>query len=182
MFYYLFFSWQKKELNKNEFTYHKKSGIKSVLMVLIFVAFAETFVMHLFLMEFNKTVAWVLFGVSIYTGLQIISFTRSISKRPVVIDFLKKRLFLRYGFFSETTIPIEQIEKIEFNKRSLPDDKSIVKLSPLGMLDSHNIILHLNQENTLSGIYGISKKYNKIAINIDEKEKFQKVLNSMLKK
>ena len=49
---------------------------------------------------------------------------------------------------------ISESKDIEFNKETR-------KLSPLGELESHNIIIRLNKENTLIGLYGMKGKKTK---------------------
>ena len=103
------------------------------------------------------------------------------SKRPIFVDIAGGKLFLRYGFFSETTILLKDIEALELNTKPLPVDKSIVQFSPLGHLDKHNIILHLSSKNSLQRIYGIQNSYTSIAIYVDEKEKFVETIRQTLK-
>ena len=94
------------------------------------------------------------------------------NRRLSFIDYNNQTLNLRYGFFNHVKIPIRKIETIESNRRTLPDDKSILQFSPLGMLDSHNIILTLNEDHTMNRMYGLKKEFKKLAIYIDDKEKF----------
>lgn len=62
----------------------------------------------------------------------------------------------------------------------MPDDKSIATFSPLGFLDTHNIILRLKREHTLEGIYGIQKQYKALAIYIDKKDDFVEVIQNKI--
>ena len=180
--YYSFFSWKQRDLAANEFSYYKKSGIQLLVSTFIFLIFIETFAMHLMLQLWNHTVAWILTALSLYTCLQFFALIRSMSKRPVFIDVTNRKLFLRYGFFSEATIPFDDIQQIEANTRPLPTDKSILQFSPLGQLDKHNIILHLKSENTLQRIYGMKNQFTSLAIYIDEREQFINNIESVLGK
>ena len=179
--YYTFFCNKKKELKENDYTYYKKSGIKMVIWVFIFLVIVETGVVHLLLEQWNATVAWVLTFLGLYTCLQVLSLLRSLDKRHISFDFEEEKLYLRYGFFNQTVIPFQQIESIEATKKSLPeDDKRFVKFSPLDMLDPHNLIIHLNGEQLLHKIYGIEKKYESIALYVDEKEQFVEAINGIV--
>lgn len=172
--YYSIINWKTYKLKENEFSYYKKSGIKSVIWVLIFLVIIETFAVHIVILKWSHIAATILTFLSLYTCLQLFAMIRSMSKIPIVIK--DGKLFLKYGFFSETTIDLEEIEDIKMTARSLPANSGMVKLSPLDMLDSHNIILTLKNEHTLIGFYGIKKTYKSIAIFIDEKEKFVETL------
>lgn len=175
--YYSLINWKNYTLKENEFSYYKKSGIKSVIGVFIFLILIETFAVHIIILKWSHVAALILTFLSLYTCLQFFGLMRSMSKRPIVIK--DGKLFLKYGFFTETTIDLEEIVAIKMTARSLPEDSGMVKLSPLDMLDSHNIILTLKNEHTLIGFYGIKKSYKSIAIFIDEKEKFVEALERL---
>lgn len=178
VFYYGFINWKKRKLDKNEFSYHKSSGTIALLGVIIFIIAIETFVLHLLLSKWNSTVAWILTFLSIYSGIQLFGFLKSISKRPISI--LNGKLFLRYGIMNETTIDLVNIESVEISSKDIEFDKETRKLSFLGELESHNIVLHLKQENTLFGLYGIKRKYKNLAFYVDSKNEFLKTLNSAI--
>lgn len=170
----------KKEKTENEFTYFNKSGIKATVWVFIMLIFVETGVTHLLVERWNVTVAWVLTFLSLYTCLQVFALLRSMDHRLISINEEKGILNLKYGFFNQAVIKIREIEQVEINRRSLPEDKSIVQFSPLGMLDTHNIIIRLKSEHVLNRIYGLEKKYTAIAIYVDDKERFVEEINKVI--
>ena len=102
---------------------------------------------------------------------QIFSILKSLNKRLLSINYHTNTLHLRYGFASQTSIPFEDIERIEKTTKTL-DDKEHLKLSAFDMLDAHNIIIYLNQTQTIDRIYGIRKQYKSIAFFVDDKELF----------
>lgn len=178
--YYGFINWKKSVLKEGEFSYHKKSTIISILIGFLMVILIETFALHYLLSKWNMVVAWILTVLSIYTGLQIYALARSIAKRPIKIDVNSEKLILRFGFFAEWSVAINAIEKVELSNKDLPEDKSIVPFSPLGSLTEHNVILHFYREQQFSGFYGFSKKATKLAIYIDEKQQFSKMLQQYM--
>lgn len=180
MFYYLFFSWKKKNLSENEYSYYKESGLISLLFGIVLVLIIETVALHVFLIKWNAIVAWILTILSIYTTLQILSLIKSLNKRPMVVDKENRKLLLRYGFFAEANISLDEILEIEVSSKDLPEDKSIVRFSPLGEIEGHNIIIHLKNENKFKSLYGFSKKYTSIAFTVDKKQELKKVLEEML--
>jgi len=112
--------------------------------------------------------------------VQFMSLMRSMNHRHVEIDHDAKMLHLRYGFFAESSIPFAAITEIEKHKKSLPADKSVLKFSPMDMLDSHNVILRLSMTHILHKIYGMKKDFQNIAIFIDDREKFISQLEEAL--
>ena len=171
VFYYLFSTKKRAVVQENEFTYFKKNGIKTVLIVILFVLAIELFAMHLLLAKWKETAAWIVTFFSIYAMFQILSISKSLNRRLFSINYNTKTLHLRYGFASQTYIPFEHIEHIEKSTKTL-DSKEHVKLSAFDMLDAHNVIIYLNETQTIDRIYGIKKQYKSIVLFVDDKELF----------
>jgi len=178
--YYLFASSKKQTTKETEYTYFQKSGIKSVVGVFLFLILVETFVVHILVQEWNVTIAWVLTGLGLYTIMQIVAILRSMNKRLISIDHQNKVVRLRYGFACQSSIPFEQIERIESTRKSLPKDKSYTSLSIFDLLDSHNLVIHLNETQTLHKIYGMQKNYKSIAVYIDDKDAFVQEMEMLI--
>lgn len=174
VFYYLFFSWLKTPLTANTFSYHKKSGTLITLYVLMGLFIMEASVVHMILMKWSPTIAWVLTVLSIYTMLQIIAFIRSMPKNPIVID--NGNLILRYGYLRSSIIPVANVEAVELSQKSITIDTRNQKLSPFAGLESHNIIIHLREKAILKGVYGFKKSYTSIALYVDDREGLKKAL------
>ena len=83
---------------------------------------------------------------------------------------------------TEATIAIKDIERIEISSKDIELDKETRKLSFLGELESHNIILHLKEENTLIGLYGIQRKFKRLVLFVDEKGAFKNQLQAIIEK
>lgn len=176
VFYYGFIYWKKRPLKENEFSYHKESGTLSLLAAIICIIAIETVAFHALLVKWNLIVAWIFTGLSIYSGFQLFGFLKSILKRPIAIQ--EGKLYLRYGIMNETTIDLKDIKHIELSSKELEFDKTTRKLSFLGALESHNVILTLHKEHALTGLYGIQKTYTTLALHIDTKEQFKKNIDA----
>ncbi len=177
--YYGLISWRKKELYKNEFTYHKNSGTIGLFVALIVIITIETYVLHILLLKWSTIAAWIATVLSIYTTLQIFGFLKSITKRPIAIT--EDLIHLRYGILSETAIKICDIESIEISTKDIEINHETKKLSPLGELENHNLIIRLKKEHFLSGIYGLQKPFKNIAFYVDDKEKFKNLVENSVK-
>ena len=180
--YYLFSSRKNPSIDEHDFTYFKKSGIKAVVGVFLFLLLIETFIVHLVVAKWSVSVAWILTILGLYTGLQVLSILRSMDKRLISINYEGQQLNLRYGFGAQTTIPFHCIKSIEQNKKSLPDDNSIIRFSVFDILDPHNVIIHLNKERTLHKIYGFEKKYQSLAIYVDDAALFVNKVKAAISK
>ncbi len=181
--YYSILNWKKNKINPlKEFTYHKNSGTVGLLGALVFIVIVETIAIHLLLAQWSVTAAWILSFLSIYTGFQLLAFAKSFSRRPILIE--NDILYLRYGIMSETEIEIKNIKSIEISEKPLKEliemegvkdkkqQKLYQKLSPLGDLEAHNIIIYLHTKNILTGIYGIKKEFEVLGFHVDEKNNF----------
>ena len=73
------------------------------MFVLIFSIAIETFAIHLLLLKWSETAAWILTGISIYTAIQVFGLAKSITQRPIVIKYLALDRSLMYPL---TNLPI----------------------------------------------------------------------------
>ncbi len=177
--YYGFMNWRNPKLKENEFTYHKNSGTIALLGAFILIIGGETIAFHFLLALWSTTAAWILTILSIYTAIQVFGFAKSLSKRPSSIN--QDILSLKYGILNEVEISFTDIDNIELSKKPLDEKDVLTKsLSPLGELESHNLIIHLNKENQLIGLYGIRKKFTVLAFHIDNSEEFKSQLDNAL--
>ncbi|WKN46156.1 PH domain-containing protein [Tunicatimonas pelagia] len=175
--YYGFLNWRTRTLQKNEFTYHKESGTPALLGAFIFIIIIETFVLHLLLAKWSIIAAWVLSGLSIYTALQVFGFARSLAKRPISIN--ENSLTLRYGILNEVEIPFSAIQSVELTSHSV-ERPHFAKLSPLGEMENHNVVISLKKENRLIGLYGMKKRFKVIGLHIDKPKEFKEQIDQLL--
>jgi hypothetical protein len=178
VFYYGFIYWKKRKLKHNEFSYHKESGSVTLLVAIIFIVAIETVTLHILLAKWNITVAWVLTFLSIYSGIQLFGFLKSMLKRPILIE--NSKLLLRYGIMTETLIDLANIESIEISSKDIELNQETRKLSLLGELESHNVVIRLKEENTLIGLYGIKRKYTNLVLFVDNKSEFKNQIENAM--
>jgi len=175
VFYYGFVSWKKLELNTNEFSYYKSSGVVSIYIAFIIIIGVETFGLHALLSNSYPTLAWILTIFSIYTGFQLFGFVKSILKRPILIK--NNTLYLRYGIMREATISLEDIIDCEITSKDIEEDSGVKLFSLLGAIESHNIVLQFKTPQKITGLYGITKYCKGLALSVDDKEHFIKQLD-----
>lgn len=178
VFYYGFINWKTREINENEFTYHKNSGTTALFGGFIMLIGIETVAIHFLLARWSIVAAWILTALSVYTAIQVFGFAKSLYKRPISIN--NDSLTLKYGILNEVEIPFSDIDKIELSRKSLKKDILTKTLSPFRELESHNIIIHLKKENELVGLYGMKKKFKVLGLHIDEPQEFNGKMENAL--
>lgn len=181
LIYYGFFNFKSVKLKPNEFSNYKGSGILSTLGAVIFLVGVEMITIHILASKWSTTLAWVLTGLSIYSAIQLIGIIRSVPKRPIIIK--DKQLILRFGMLSETIIPFEVINTIDFADSSDYDKEKTTKtLSLLGELENSNIVIHLKSPQELTFIYGKPKTFTKLLCFVDDHQSFKTEVESHLSK
>lgn len=176
--YYGFLYWKKRTIKENEFTYHKDSGTITLFIAIIFIIGIETLVLHHLLAKWSTVAAWILTILSIYSGIQFLGFLKSMIKRPISIE--NNTLFLRYGIMNETAICLSTINSVEISSKEIEFNDETRRLSILGELEGHNVIIRLKEENTLTGLYGTRRTYKNIALYVDKKVEFKDCIESYL--
>ena len=159
-FYYGLFAWRRPALQSNQYTYHKESGTMGLLGAVIFMVLVETSVVHLLLQGYSHVTAWVLTGISLYSGLQLLGMARSMGKRPIALT--NDTLQLRYGIMAQVDVPLSQIKSVQPVSGELIFDDHTRQLSPLGSLDNYNVAIEVQQPHTLLGLWGMKKTFTSI--------------------
>lgn len=179
MLYYSFIAWGKPSYQENEFTIHKQSGVLVVLSFIIGLVVIETGVLHLLLQEWNAIVAWVLTGLSVYSGFQIFGFIKSIPRRPVLVS--EDSIQLRFGMMAQVDVPFTAVKRVDLFKKELPEGSPIVELSPLGPLSGgHNARITLKRQLTLEKLFGRRKNFEEIVFFVDDAEQFVELVNKRM--
>lgn len=175
---YAFFWWRIKSEylpHQYPFTMHRKSGVGVTIGALMLATIAETIAVHLLLANWNYTLAIVLLMLSIYSFVFLIGYLAAIYKRPTLIE--NNQLLLRIGFVWYAVIDLSNIETIETVRRVDEADKTILNVAS-SLLILPNILITLKTPQTLTWLYGIKKTTSKIALYMDERDKFIEALKS----
>ena len=139
-------------------------------MVLIFLLGIETFAVQLLLQGWNGTVAWVLTGISIYSGFQLLGIIKSIPRRPIKIK--DNQLHLRWGIMTESTIKHNEIKQVVEFKNDVEKTDGYGSLSPFRSLEGHNVLIITENPVLITGIYGTKQEYTKILLHVDQPQAF----------
>lgn len=176
VFHYAIIGWNPQiEAPKGErFTYHKESGYFAFLGVIIFALVVETAIFHLLLMQWSNVAAWILTGISIYSLFFVFGDFNAIRKRPIY--FKEDGLMVRVGIRWRVFIPFEEIESVELR---IPD-KDKEEFANFIVAGEANTVINLKSEVTAKGLYGFKKTFSRLALNMDNRQDFQKQLSEKI--
>lgn len=177
-FYYGLLHWKTVKPDENQFTYHKNLGTPALMFAFVGLIAIETVAFHLLLIRWNMAAAWFLTTLSVYSGIQILGFAKSLSKRPAYIGY--EKLFLPYGIMAEATIDYHQISSVETIKGSEELAGDTLPLSPLSVTENPNLLIHLNETIVFRSFYGSKKECRSLAVSIDQKEQFIEKLQTKI--
>ncbi|AXG69878.1 hypothetical protein KORDIASMS9_02106 [Kordia sp. SMS9] len=96
-------------------------------------------------------------------------------KRPIAIE--NDQVLLRYGIMQEAEISIENIKNITLTSTEFDKEENIARLSLLGELEGHNVLIETHHEHTLRGLFGTKMTFPKIALHIDKPTDFKKYID-----
>ena len=179
MIFYSLLRWKKVPITESDYTYHKKSGITTIWVFILFLVIAETVAVHFLLGLWSPIAAWILTVLSIYGGVQILGISKSMKQRPIKVK--DDHLYVRYGILKEATVPLTQIESFEKNTKPVEDAalEEYATLSPLYGMEGSNVRIAFREPVTLKMLYG-KKEVPGVALYIDEVDDFVKTLDEQL--
>lgn len=170
MFYYVLGSWKAMIPGKTQFSTYRESGILSIFAGVLLILAVETIWLHAYLQKIDLTLAWIITGLSIYSGLQVFAHIKALRSRGHILN--PDQLTLRYGLFSEVHIAYNNIDELVFTSEN-PTSRSEKKLALLGEMEPHNLMIKLKQPVTIYKIYGLRSQAASIYFQCDQKEGFR---------
>ena len=154
------------------FTYH--TYLTPMLAAFMVLQVLELSVVHLLLMLWNPTVAWVMFALSIGGLLWTIAFIKSLRINPVLLT--ENGVRARFGMVNDLEVPFAQIAEIDrpFSKEEL-DSKRVLNFATFS---SPNVALRFAQPIAIPTAFGGKREITGVAMRLDESAEFLAELRS----
>lgn len=181
MFYYSLFAWNKKAKIQNgrSFTYHKKTSVNAVYIMLIHATVIESIGFHYLLHQWNEAVSYILLFLNVYAILYFLAEVHAIRLTPFVLK--KDYLLLQTGFSKSMALPLEKIKDINYydgpekmNKKELSNLYDARVIDFFQEKPQFEILLKEPQEANY--IYGMKKEVKRIILNVDDPEAFYQAI------
>ena len=180
MYYYSLFSWGKKPLSEEHtFTYHKKTGVIALYVMLIHAMVLESVGLHFLLHSWNPTVAIIALGLNIYTLLFFVAEIQAIRLCPMIIT--DRHVHLQVGIMRRLTVPLTEIKSIHpyqgLEKLTKEESRHVFDATAADFMKEKPIFeLEFHQPVEARFLYGLKKKVKKAHLRLDEPQRFYNAL------
>jgi len=149
------------------FTSHRESGQTALTIGLLLIGIIETLVVHLLINRWDSTIAWLATTSGFYGLLFIIADLVATNKRPVLVR--NNEVILRFGLRGYGTIQHEQIGRVVPITNKPERSANTVTGT---FLTVPNVLIELTEPVTMTGPLGLQRTVTRIALFIDDKQKF----------
>lgn len=185
MLYYSMFTWKKKVSIKEgqQFTYHKKTSVNAVYIMLIHATILESIGLHYFLHQWNEIIAYLLLILNIYAVLYFLAEIHATRLTPYVLT--KQHLLLQTGLSKSMLLPLNQIEKFSYysgpEKFSKKELKDIYDARVMDFIQEKPIFeITLTEPHEVHLMYGLKRKVNRVILNTDDPLSFFQELQKQI--
>jgi hypothetical protein len=186
IYYYALFCFRKKintYANTVHFSYHKKTSVIALNLMLIHAVVIETVGVHYLLHKINPIISYITLLLNIYTVLLFIAEIQATRLTPIQIR--NKELVIQIGIMKRINISLKNISKLEYYKGSekfsnqemqhIFDARVNDFIQEKPMFD-----IYLKETSTANLLYGFTKKVDRIVLSVDEPERFYQTLSESL--
>ncbi|MCO5949133.1 hypothetical protein [Mucilaginibacter flavidus] len=169
--------WKKEpavESNNNGFSTHREFGYIALWCVFIFAMMVEIVAFHFLLRKWSNTAAIIVTVLSCYSFILFIADLSAILKRKILVN--NNQLILRTGlrWRAVTTISnVSSVEKIRYDYHSTGTYFKGGITSKSG-----NLLITFNEPVLIEKLYGASRSFNTILMNIDDVELFASLVSA----
>jgi len=174
--YYGLFCWRKRAAPG--FSIYKRSGWDTVLICILVLITAESIGVHLLLQAWSVRTAWVVTLLDLYGAIWLLGDYHAMRLRPITID--EQSLHVRFGFRWSISIPLNTIASIEpIRSESDWKRKGVLKVA---LLDEPRLLIRLDAPAIATGLAGIRRTIDAVAVLPDDLEEFEEALQILIRR
>lgn len=167
-------SFRRTRLGEGEFSYHKRSLLRSLMPMMIFVLPVELFIVHLFVYLLTpwEWITWALLILEIYAFSWLLGLYASLITHPYSLE--ETGLRLHHGVFAEGSIPYSQIMDVAREESKAPSYSDGLQHSfaddalYLATSGKTDVVLALNEPTSLRGFIRDSKPASYVYLAADD--------------
>ncbi|MGG1366326.1 beta-carotene 15,15'-monooxygenase [Priestia megaterium] len=184
MFYYAFGTWKKQPSNEgNTFTLYKRSSFITFQIMIIHAIVIETLGLHWLLHNTSMILSIILLILNIYSIVFFIGDIQALRLNPLRVD--NDRLYVSFGLAKRMEIRFQDIEEIIEDTHILEQKipSTTIEFIARDFETVHpDLLLILKSPIEATLFMGIKKKYQQVAIRIDDSHAFKKIVKERLEK
>ncbi|MCM3706736.1 MULTISPECIES: hypothetical protein [Cytobacillus] len=188
MFNYALFSWKKTLSIKHgdSFTYHQKTSVNAVYIMLIHAIVIESIGLHYWLHSWNAIVAYIILLPNIYGIMYFLAEINATRLTPFVLT--NSHLLLQTGFSKSMYLHLEEIKEINYydgpERFSRQEMNDIFDARVPDLIQEKPVFeIILKEPAVYELMFGIKRKASRIILNVDEPQRFyQEVSNKLAQK
>jgi hypothetical protein len=176
MFYYAFGMWKKKPSDEaNTFTLYKRSSFVTFQIMIIHAIVIETLGLHWLLHNTSIILSVVLLILNIYSIVFFIGDIQAFRLNPLRVE--DDRIYISFGLAKRMEISFKDIEEIVEDTNTTIEfiARDFEKVYP-------DLLLTLKFPIEATLFMGIKKKYQQVAIRVDDPHVFKKIVKERLEK
>ncbi|MFS0862454.1 hypothetical protein [Fredinandcohnia sp. 179-A 10B2 NHS] len=185
IFYYGLFVWKKKwQPNENVgevFSFHTKSGYFGIFIMLVHAMVIEVIGVHFLIAQWSTTAAWIFTAFDVYALLWIIADYHAVRLSPIVLS--NGRLYAQVGVRRGIEVNLDNIKSVSStitDKKSRNREKNSFAITlPDFFEEDPQFEIELKEPTIAILPFGKQKEITKLYVTVDEKDKFQHMLNSV---
>ena len=148
------------------FSYHR--FLLPMIYVFLALQAIELAVMHVLLMQWNATVAWIWFSLGIAGGLWIVGLAQGFRIHPVLLT--EQGLHVRSGVMVDLLVPYDAIAEVVLSFGA--EQVKAADTLNHAVLSWPNAMLELDRKLTVRPLIGSEHQIRRIALRIDESAAF----------
>jgi hypothetical protein len=170
--YYAFAAWRRKPEvlpGMQAYSIHERSGTASLFGALAGISLVEVPLLHLVVMRWSITVAWILSAIGVYGAIWLAGMARALVLRPVLVG--KGELVIRSGLLWTLRVPLDRIASIHRGGGA-----SDLRLCPGG---DPNVAVEFSEPVIAMGMFGIRRRVTRVALCIDDADGFERALRAL---
>jgi len=182
MFYYAFGTWKKQPNSEtNTFTIYKRSSLITFQIMIIHAVVIETLGIHWFLHSKSVILSLILLILNIYSIIFFLGDIQALRFNPLRIEH--NRIYLSLGLAKRMEIQLKDIEELIVDTEVLEQKTSKTTIEFIARDFEKvypDIILKLKFPVEATLFMGIKRKYEQVAIRLDNPQDFKKILKQQL--
>lgn len=182
MFYFAFWHWKRTPVYKaNTFTLHKNSSVIALYVMMIHAIVVETLVIHWWLHDKSLILSLLLLVLNMYAVVLFLGDIQATRFNPLQIE--NDRMYISLGLMKRMEIRFEDIEEL-IEDRSIIERRRSKKTIDFVARDFEqvhpDVILKLKHPVEATLFMGTKRRYEQVAIRVDDPIKFKEVLKMKL--